>query len=110
MQREEFPELKMTALAEVQSANDPLPRFAAGMLPAHVKLEHKPWKGCVDLTFQEMKFEDLWSRLDGLLPCDFEVCRTAPSAAVRATVPPLLELWPHIRSAASFPPSVSESK
>jgi hypothetical protein len=131
LQREEFPELKMTALAEVQSANDPWPRFAAGMLPPRVKLEHKPWKGCVDLTFQDMKFEDLWSRLEGLLPCDFEVRRTARSAAVRATVPPLnamqpfepqieavrtafraaealLRLWPDIRVAAGFFPPLSE--
>jgi len=133
LQREEFPDLKMNALSEVQPENDPWPRFAAGMLPPRVKLEHKPWKGCVDLTFQEMKFEDLWSRLDGLLPRDFEVCRTAPSAAVRATVPPLnaiesfdpqieavrmafraadalLRLWPGICMATGFSPSVSDTK
>ena len=133
LQREEFPNLKLNALSEAQSENDPWPRFAAGMLPPCLKLEHKPWKGCVDLTFQEMKFEDLWSRLDGLLPRDFEVCRTAPSAAARAAVPPLnptepfepqieaarmafraaealLRLWPDIRAAAGFPPSVSEPK
>ena len=62
LQREEFPGLKMTPLAEVLSANDPWPRFAAGMLPPRVKLEHKPWKGCVDLTFQDLKFEDLLRR------------------------------------------------
>ncbi len=126
LQREEFPGLKMTALAEVQSENDPWPRFAAGMLPPRVKLEHKPWKGCVDLTFQDLKFEDLWSRLDGRLPANLEMCRTAPSSAVRATVPLLeatkpfepqieaakeafrsaeaiLQLWPQIRQAAGFP-------
>ena len=90
LQREEFPDLKMTALAEVQSANDPWPRFAGGVLPPRVKLEHKPWKGCVDLTFQDLKFEDLRSRLYGRLPANLEMCRTAPSSAVRATVP-LLE-------------------
>ena len=79
----------MTALSEPQSENEPWPRFEAGMLPPRVKLEHKPWKGCVDLTFQDMKFEDLWSRLDGRLPANLEVCRTAPSSAVRAMVPPL---------------------
>ena len=133
LQREEFPGLKMTALAEVQSANDPWPRFAAGMLPPRVKLEHKPWKGCVDLTFQDLKFEDLRSRLDGRLPANLEMCRTAPSSAVRATVPPLeatkpfepqieaakeafraaeaiLQLWPQIRVAAGLPSSASEPK
>ena len=127
LQREEFPDLKMTALAEVQSANDPWPRFAGGVLPPRVKLEHKPWKGCVDLTFQDLKFEDLRSRLDGRLPANLEMCRTAPSSAVRATVPLLeatkpfepqieaakeafraaeaiLQLWPQIRQAAGFPP------
>ena len=102
------------------------------MLPPRVKLEHKPWKGCVDLTFQDLKFEDLWSRLDGQLPANLEMCRTAPSSAVRAMVPPLeatkpfepqieaakeafravealLQLWPHIRVAAGFPPSGSTS-
>ncbi len=63
LQQEEFPDLKMTAVSEVQSVNDSTPRFAAGILPPRIKLEHKPWKGCVDLTFQDMKFEDLWSRL-----------------------------------------------
>ena len=133
LQREEFPDLKLTAVSEVQSVNDPTPRFAAGMLPPRVKLEHKPWKGCVDLTFQDMKFEDLWSRLDGRLPANLEVCRTSPSSAVRATVAPLyatkpfepqteaareafraaerlLRVWPDIRVAAGFPTSVSEPK
>jgi hypothetical protein len=128
LQREEFPDIKMTALREVQSVNDPWPRFAAGTLPPRVKLEHKPWKGCVDLTLQDIKFEDLWSRLDGCLPAKLEVCRTAPSSAVRATVPPinatepfepqteavrevfravqaLLRLWPRIRETSGFPPS-----
>jgi len=97
------------------------------MLPPRVKLEHKPWKGCVDLTFQDLKFEVLRSRLDGRLPANLEMCRTAPSSAVRATVPLLeatkpfepqieaakeafraaeaiLQLWPQIRQAAGFPP------
>jgi hypothetical protein len=127
LQHEEFPGLKMTGLGDVQSANDPWPRFASGMLPPRVKLEHKASKGHVDLTFQDFTFDALRSHLDGWLPAAYEICRTPPSASVRATVPPLnamkpfepeieavreafravdalLRLWPHIRTAAGFPP------
>ena len=99
-----------------------------GTLPPNVKLEHKAWKGCVDLTFQHVKSEDLRFRLDGRLPAGYQVCPATPSAAVRATVAPLyssapfepqieaaraafraaealLRVWPQIRIAAGFPTS-----
>jgi hypothetical protein len=127
LQRDEFP-AKVTGFGEVQSINEPSPRFAAGTLPPRVKLEHKPSRGRVDLTFQDIKFDDLRTRLSGLLPTGFEVFRKSPSAAVGLTAPPLdatkpfetqverareafraaealLRLWPQIRKPTGLPPS-----
>ena len=40
-QRNDFPNLSMTSVGEVQSINEPWPRFAAAALPSDVLLEHK---------------------------------------------------------------------
>ena len=127
LQRTEFPALRMTPLSNVQSRNDPWPRFAAGTLPPSIRLEHKPWKGRVDMTFKGVAYDGLRVRLDGVLSDGFDICRTPPSSAVRVSVKPILStepfasqadaaraafraveallgLWPRIRAAAGFPP------
>ncbi len=53
----------MTPLSDVQSRNDPWPRFAAGTLPPSIRLEHKPWKGRVDMTFKGLAYDGLRARL-----------------------------------------------
>ena len=133
LQRAEFPLLSMTRLGEVQGVNEPWPRFGEGSLPPRVKLEHKPRKGQVGLTFQDLKLEDVRRRLDGLLPAGFEFRRTPPSAAVTVNVPPLdalkpfepqveairtalraaesfLDQWPRIRAAAGFPAATADPR
>ncbi len=93
------------------------------------RVRQNPQEKCVLIAKSSALFEDLWSRLDGRLPANLEMCRTAPSSAVRATVPLLeatkpfepqieaakeafraaeviLQLWPQIRQAAGFPPLV----
>ena len=94
LQRTEFPALRMTPLSEVRSRNDPWPRFAAGTLPPSIKLEHKAWKGCVDMTFSGVAYGELRARLDGMLPEGFEICRTPPSSAVRVSVKSILSAEP----------------
>jgi hypothetical protein len=90
----EFRDLRMSPLPMVSSANDPWPRFLATMLPPDVKLEHKVWKGHVDLTFQRRGVTELAERLADVLPQDLELCLVRPSAAVRAIVPRLVATQP----------------
>jgi hypothetical protein len=92
--RLEFRDLRMSTLPVVCSANDPWPRFLATTLPPDVKLEHKPWNGHVDLTFQRRGVRELVERLADVLPQDFELCSVRPSAAVRAIVPRLVATQP----------------
>lgn len=85
-QRNDFPNLSITYVGEVQSINEPWPRFAAGELPPDVLLEHKAWKGCVDLTFKGTTCEALRQRLGERLPSGCEIARVGASAAVRMRV------------------------
>lgn len=119
--REEFPGLGMTPLRPEQSRNEPWPRFAAGVLPSNIRLEHKPRGGCVDMTFSGRQTEDIKARLASLLGTSVSIARTPPSCALRRTVSvvsPLqpfepqrisivqaleaaqatLDLWPQVRS------------
>jgi hypothetical protein len=92
--RQEYPDIMMSPLRPRQSTNDPWPRFAVGRLPSGVKLEHKPWLGRVDLTFQRYNFKQVSERLSGILPSGLTVASTPPSAAVRSPAPPLIATNP----------------
>ena len=81
----EFPDLRMSELAETQSHNDPWVRFARSLLPPDVRLEHKAWLGRVDLTFNGVKPDMLRAKIGTLLPADFDICPAGGSSAVRYT-------------------------
>ena len=51
-----------------------------------MRLEHKPWKGCVDLTFSGMTCDELRRSLGRRLPPGCEIARVGRSAAVRRRV------------------------
>ena len=44
--------------------------------------------------FKGVAYDQLRTRLDGVLPDGFEVCRTPPSSAVRASVKPIMSTEP----------------
>jgi hypothetical protein len=94
LRREEFPDLEMTPLRPVQSANDPWPRFAARILQQGVRLEHKAWRGHIDLTFQNRDVRDVRKSLGDYLPDRFSICATPPSAALRLIVPSIVTTSP----------------
>jgi hypothetical protein len=82
----EYKDLSMSPLRPVQSRNEPWPRFAIGMLPRDVKLEHKAWRGCVDMTFQRRSVDEVRTKLASLLRPGLVVERAAPSSALRLRV------------------------
>jgi len=94
LQRNDFPNLSLTAVGDLQSINEPWPRFAAASLPPDVLLEHKAWKGCVDLTFSGMSCDELRRRLGRRLPPGCEIARVGRSAAVRRRVPEISHAEP----------------
>lgn len=82
-----YPGLSMTPLNAMQSKNEPWPKFAAGVLPSVIRLEHKPSRGSVDMTFTGRRVEDVKSKLATLLDERLTVERTSPSCALRRRVP-----------------------
>lgn len=83
----EFPDLRMSELAETQSHNDPWIRFARALLPPDVLLEHKAWLGRVDLTFKGRTADELRSKVGPLLPTGIDIFPAGRSVAVRFTTP-----------------------
>jgi hypothetical protein len=129
--REEFPDVMMSPLRRRQTEYDPWPRFASNELPANVRLEHKAWKGHMDLTFQKRSYREVTERLSGMLPPGLTVANTSPSAAVRAstsrlvatdsfdpqieavrtsfkTVRRLIALWPELRERMGYEAPIHE--
>src|SRR5262249_29080794 len=69
---------------ERASRQDFWPRFAAGVLPPNVLLQHKPSMGRVDLTFQKSTRAELLAKFDHLLPANapMQIISVRPSAAL----------------------------
>jgi hypothetical protein len=116
-----YPDLGMTPLKAMQSRNEPWPKFAAGVLPSDIRLEHKPSRGLVDMTFTGRRAQEVKSKLAPLLKMSLTVERTPPSCALRRQVPIIkpaepfeeqraaiieafaaaqatLDLWPRVRT------------
>lgn len=98
-QRNEFPNLSIAYVGDVRSIDAPWPRFAAGELPPDVRLEHKEWKGCVDLTFKGMSCETLRARLGARLPPRCEIAPVGSSAAARLRVAEIFPAEPFAQQA-----------
>jgi len=96
----EYADLGLTGLEGLQSKNDPWPRFAAVRLPTDVRLEHKPWKGHVDLTFNGRTMAELYAIFSSGIPSGLSIVRVGGSAALRSSIPPIHHLDP-------FPPQVA---
>lgn len=84
--KEEFADLGLVSLKPVQSKNEPWPRFAVSRLPVGTRLEHKAWKGHVDLTFDNQKIDDVRERIEPSLLTQFQLVKAGGSTALRATV------------------------
>lgn len=124
--QEEFPNLSVSRVGPAPSRNECWPAFAAGMLPSDVRLEHKPSKGRVHLTFSNRRVDDVKPKLLSLLSdtqllvertsnscalsrevgkvnitVPFELQRTAVHQALDA-VHEILAVWPKVRSVLGF--------
>lgn len=74
----------MPPLRERHSRNDTWPRFAVGVLPVGVILEHKPSLKRVDLTFKGATRDEVLTKLGRLLPANapMRVIRVGGSTAL----------------------------
>lgn len=118
-------DLSMSRLQPVHSRNEPWPRFAAGMLPRDVRLEHRAGLGSVDMAFEHRKADEVRPKLVALLRPGLQVVRTSQSCVLRWAVRPvkfsepfgsqkaeilqafdavraLLGLWPEIRTSLGY--------
>lgn len=90
----EFPDLKMRPLNDVQSRNEPWPGFVMPAPSVGVHLEHKSWKGHVDVTFDREPIDAVRTRLGDQLSGLCEIVKTGGSTALRIAVTPLQHLEP----------------
>ncbi len=90
----QLPGVDVTRVRPLVGLASPWPRYGAGILPASMWLEHKPQKGCVDLTFKNTTPEALKRRLLGTPPFNVPVAKAGRSAALRIAVPRVDHLRP----------------
>jgi hypothetical protein len=92
---ERYGHLTISGVGAVQSRSTAVwPNFAVERFPAGVRLEHKPHKGFVDLTFKNKSIEEVEAIAALGSYASFKVAKTGESVAIRLTVPPVQTLEP----------------
>ena len=87
-----YADLDMRPLGLAQSRNEPWPNFGIGQFPINVRLEHKPWKGRVDLSFSNVSSDVAASKIGHLIKPPMRLVKAGSSTAIRLSVRSLQHL------------------